>query len=206
MLRIGITGGIGSGKSEVCKILENLGSIVIYADNIAKYILDNDEIVKRRVKKEFGDDIYLTGGYVNRKKLAKFIFNDESLKFNLEKIIHPKVIKHVQYIFNELERNHKTQLIFLEAALIYESKIDEILDYVVVVHAPEELCIKRVMNRDKTKSEEVLSRLKSQMSPEIKISKADFLIHNDEDLSKLENNVKFIHNILNKIAERPNES
>lgn len=206
MLKIGITGGIGSGKSEICKIIEKLGSKVIYADDLAKDVLDNDEGVKKRVKKKFGEDIYLSEGRVDRKKLAKLIFNDESLKLNLEKIVHPNVIKHIQKIFNKLEGKHKTQLIFLEAALIYESRVNEILDYVIVVYAPEELCIKRVMNRDNTKCEDVLSRLKSQMLPEIKISKADFIIHNDEDLSKLETKVKFIHNILNKLAEKSNES
>ncbi|MBU1423623.1 MAG: dephospho-CoA kinase [Bacteroidetes bacterium] len=206
MLKIGITGGIGSGKSEICKIIEKLGSKVIYADNLAKDILDTDEEVKKRVKKEFGEDIYLSEGCVDRKKLAKLIFNDETLKSNLENIIHPNVIKHIQNIFKKLEGKHKTQLIFLEAALIYESKVNEILDYVIVVYAPEELCIKRVMNRDNTKSANVLSRLKSQMPPEIKISKADFIIHNDENLLKLETNVKFIHNILNKLAEKSNES
>lgn len=101
MLKIGITGGIGSGKSEVCKIIEKLGSKVIYADNLAKDILDTDEEVKKRVKKEFGEDIYLSEGSVDRKKLAKLIFNDETLKSNLENIIHPNVIKHIQNIFKK---------------------------------------------------------------------------------------------------------
>ncbi len=200
MLKIGITGGIGTGKSEVSKILEKLGAKVFYADVIAKNLLDTEPVIKQKVKKVFGGDIYLPDGFIYRKKLAKLIFLDSQLKETLEKIVHPKVIDFIKNEFDLLEKsgNHKTA--FIEAALIYEAKVDEILDYVIVVDAPEDMCIDRVMKRDSICREDVINRLKAQMNQNNKIKLSDFLIKNRDNLSRLELNVKFLYNLLNKMA------
>jgi dephospho-CoA kinase len=192
MLKIGITGGIGSGKTEVCKIIERLGSKVIFADDLAKEILNTDENVKRRVGKEFGEDIYTSTGNVNSKKLAQKIFFDENLKVKLDKI---------KKDFQSLEKSSKHSIGFLEAALIFEAGVDSFLDYIIVVNASEENCINRVMTRDGSRKEDVMQRIKAQIPPAQKIEKADFVIHNNDDRNKLENNVKFIYNLLNLMSK-----
>jgi dephospho-CoA kinase len=201
MLKIGITGGIGSGKTEVCKIIERLGSKVIFADDLAKEILNTDENVKRRVGKEFGEDIYTSTGNVNSKKLAQKIFFDENLKVKLEKIVHPVVIDKIKKDFQSLEKSSKHSIGFLEAALIFEAGVDSFLDYIIVVNASEENCINRVMTRDGSRKEDVMQRIKAQIPPAQKIEKADFVIHNNDDRNKLENNVKFIYNLLNLMSK-----
>jgi dephospho-CoA kinase len=201
MLKIGITGGIGSGKTEVCKIIERLGSKVIYADDLAKQILNTDENIKRRVRKEFGEDIYTSAGDIDSKKLAQKIFFDEYLKIKLEKIVHPVVIDRIKTDFQNLEKSSKHSTVFLEAALIFEAGVDSFLDYIIVVNSDEEICINRVMIRDGSRKEDVIQRMKAQIPPAQKIEKADFVIHNNEDKNKLEINVKFIYNLLNQIAK-----
>jgi dephospho-CoA kinase len=201
MLKIGITGGIGSGKSEVCKILEMLGSKVFYADDLAKDILNTDENVKRKVKKEFGGEIYSSDGLINTKRMAKSVFFDEGLKVKLENIIHPIVINNIREEFQRLENASVHLMVFVEAALIYETHVDKIFDYVVVVNASEEHCISRVMSRDDSKKEDVIKRVEAQMSPTRKMERADFVIHNNEDKHKLEEKVVFIFNLLNHIAK-----
>ena len=202
MLKIGITGGIGSGKTEICKIIERLGSKVIYADDLAKEILNTNESVKRRVRKEFGEDIYTSVGNLDSNKLAQKIFFDEDLKVKLEKIIHPVVIDRIKKNFECLEKSSKHLLVFLEAALIFEAGVDSLLDYIIVVNTDEEIRIKRVMTRDGSCKEEVMQRMKAQIPPAQKIEKADFIIHNNDDKNKLENKVKFIYNILNRMVTK----
>jgi dephospho-CoA kinase len=201
MLKVGITGGIGTGKSEVCRILEKLGSVIIYADDLAKEILDTDESIKQKVRKTFGEDIYSSDGKLNRKKMARLIFLDESLKVNLEKIVHPVVIQKIIDKFEQLDKSNKQKLAFLEAALIYETGLDEVLDYVIVVDAAEDVCIKRVMQRDNVGKDEVVLRIKAQMPAAEKVGLADFVIHNNNEQRQLETNVKFFHNLLNQMAK-----
>lgn len=204
MLRVGITGGIGCGKSEVCKILEKLGGKVIYADPIAKEMLDSDKDIQNHVIKLFGKGIYGPDGKVDRKQLAKKIFFDQNLKVKLEEIVHPYVINYIIQKFEEYE--NKYPIIFLEAALIYEAKIDRLLNYVIVVDSDPELCIQRVIKRDGTTREDVISRINSQMYSKKKLLLADFVIHNNSSLNELEKNVKFFYNLLMKISKTYAES
>lgn len=202
MLKVGITGGIGSGKSEVCKIIEKFGNPILYSDDIAKEILFTNEIVKNRIRFEFEEDIYGVDGAIDKKKLAKLIFFDKNLKTKLENIVHPYVIDYVRKQFKKIESSKEYKIIFLEAALIYESGVDELLDYVVVVAADQEKCINRVIERDQVNRDDVLGRINSQMDPKQKTELADFVIHNDGDISSLIRNVEFIYKLLLKISEK----
>lgn len=202
MLKIGITGGIGSGKSEVCKIIEKFGSPILYADDIAKEILFTNETVKKRIRFEFEEDLYDIAGSIDKKKLAKLIFFDRNLKTKLENIVHPYVIDHIRKQFKKFESSKEYKVIFLEAALIYESGVDELLDYIIVVTADQEKCINRVIERDKTSRDDVLGRMNSQIDPKQKAEMADFVIHNNGDLSSLNKNVEFIYRLLLKISEK----
>ncbi|MDP2209308.1 MAG: dephospho-CoA kinase [Bacteroidota bacterium] len=204
MLKVGITGGIGSGKSAVCKIIEKFGNPILYADDIAKELLFTNDAVKKRIRYEFDEDIYDEKGSIDKKKLAKLIFFDSKLKTKLENIVHPFVIDYVKKQFKKFESSNEYKIIFLEAALIYESGVDELLDYVVVVNADQERCINRVIERDKTSRDDVLGRINAQMDPKQKVEMADFVIHNNGDINSLNTNVEFIYKLLLKISETQN--
>lgn len=205
MLKVGITGGIGTGKSEVCKIIEDLGSPVLYADDVAKELLNTNPKIKSYVKKIFGDQIYNSQGKVDKKLLAKKIFFDENLKIQLENIVHPIVIKHIQDQFKKIQEGSDKSLAFVEAALIFETNFNKYLDYTITVVSDIENCIKRVMERDNVQREDVLSRMKNQMDPQKKAMLADFVIYNNSTLDELKKNVTFIYNLLRKIADRSYE-
>ena len=175
MLRIGITGGIGSGKSTVAKVFEVLGIPVYYADDVAKRLMNEDEELKQIIKKHFGNEVY-KDGRLDRKKLAEIVFNSpEKLELH-NKFVHPATIKNAERWMQE-----QTTLYSLkEAALIFESGAQEHLDYVIGVTAPAPLRILRTMQRDAVTREEVLARMDKQMDEEIKMRLCDFIIKNDE--------------------------
>ena len=204
MLKVGITGCIGSGKTEVCKILEELGAPVIYADTIAKDLLDEDEGVKRQVIKLFGTQAYNAVGKVDRKLLARKIFFDEKLKHQLEKIVHPVVIEYILKKISEIQNNLNYKVAFVEAALIFETEFHKNLDYTIVVDSDIDLCVERVIKRDKISKQEVINRIKSQLNPQKKLQLADFIIKNNSSLAELKQNVKFIYNLLIKISNKHN--
>ncbi|RCK77357.1 MAG: Dephospho-CoA kinase [Ignavibacteriae bacterium] len=202
MLKIGITGGIGTGKSEVCKILEESGATVLYADSIAKNLLDSDKSVKSQVKKIFGNEIYDQNDRIDRKLLAKKIFLDSNLKRQLESIVHPVVINFILKAFQEIEEKKDKTVVFVEAALIFETGFNENLNYTIVVDSDIETCIARVMKRDKVSRDDVLNRIKFQVEQKEKIKLADFVIHNNSTIDELKKNVHFIYKLLLKIAEK----
>ncbi len=206
MLKIGITGGIGTGKSEVCKILEELGAPVLYADVIAKNLLDTDENIKSEIKKLFGVDIYDHNNKINRKLLAKKIFLNDDYKNKLENIVHPVVTNSILKIFKNLEVKKDTPLIFVEAALIYETGFNKNLDYTIVINSDIETCINRVMKRDNVSRDDVINRIKSQIHQKKKVELADFVIHNNSTIEDLKKNVKFIFDLLMKIKANKHES
>lgn len=199
MLKIGITGNIGTGKSEVCKILKNLGCFVISSDNLAKFVMNNNEQLKTRIRETLGNDVYSIDGIINRKKIAQMIFENEILKIKLEKIVHPFVIDQIKQKFQEIKKTNLHKLVFLESALIYEADVDKILDYNIVVYAPEKVCIARVMKRDGLNKDEIVKRIRSQLPITQKLKLADFVIYNNGTKDNLEKQVKFIYTLLNQI-------
>lgn len=200
ILTIGVTGGIGSGKTTVCKFFEELGAKVIYADELAKKIMEEDENLKKKIKKIFGEEAYI-GEKLNRKFIADIIFSDEIKKRKLESLVHPAVIKKIISEFKKIAKEKKYDLVIVEAALIFESGFDNELDYVVVVDADEEIKIKRIMERDNCSREEVLKRMKMQMDPAKKRELADIVIQNDGDIEMLKDRVKFLYSLFQKISK-----
>lgn len=175
MLRIGITGGIGSGKSTVAKVFEVLGIPVYYADDAAKRIMNKDEELKRKIKDEFGADMY-NDGKLDRKRLADMVFNTPEKLNRLNALLHPATIEDaVRWM-----QKQTTPYTLKEAALIFESGAQEHLDYVIGVTAPAPLRIQRTMQRDNVTREEVMSRMDKQMDESIKMKLCDFIITNDE--------------------------
>jgi len=175
MLRIGLTGGIGSGKSTVCKIFELLGIPVYNADDAAKRLMNTNEELKNSIISYFGTESYTDEG-LNRKHLASVVFNNNEKLDLLNSLTHPATIKDAE----EWIKKQKSPYIIKEAALLFESGAAEHLDYVIGVYAPEDLRIKRVIERDILTREEVMKRIHRQVDEEIKMKLCDFLIINDE--------------------------
>jgi dephospho-CoA kinase len=175
--RIGITGGIGSGKSIVCKVFELLGVPVFYADIEAKKIYD-DEYVKTVLINKYGFEIYLPDGKLNREKLSKIIFsNQDELKY-INSLIHPLVAK----AYSEWCEKHKHFPYTLkEAAILFESGSYKEMDKVITVSAPVELRINRVMKRDNLSRMQIEERIKNQWTEEERIKHANFFIYNDDE-------------------------
>ncbi|HYF31519.1 MAG TPA: dephospho-CoA kinase [Chitinophagaceae bacterium] len=175
MLRIGLTGGIGSGKSTVAHVFEVLGIPVYYADIEAKRMMNQDEELKQQIIEEFGTEAY-ENGVLNRRHLATIVFADKEKLKVLNALVHPATIRHGQ----QWMQQQRTPYAIKEAALIFESGTHEHLDYVIGVCAPLSLRIQRAMQRDHISREEVLSRMQNQINDEIKMRLCDFVIKNDE--------------------------
>jgi dephospho-CoA kinase len=200
VLTVGITGGIGAGKTTVCKIFEELGAKVIYADELAKEIMENDESLKKKIKKIFGEKSYI-GGKLNRKFIADIIFSSDEKRKLLESIVHPAVIKRILSDLKKIADEGKYNFVVVEAALIFESGFDKELDYVLVVDADDEIKIKRIMERDKCSKEEVLKRMRAQLDSKIKRELADMVIINDGDIDELRKKVSFFYSLFEKISK-----
>jgi dephospho-CoA kinase len=177
-LQIGITGGIGSGKSMVCKIFGCLGIPVYDADSRAKSIMTTDGILVEQIKKEFGSLSYDADGGLNRNFLSSAVFgNAEKLK-KLNELVHPRVaLDGDQWTAEQIGKKYVVR----EAALLFESGSYKKMDKIIVVTAPEPLRVKRVLVRDKQRTEEeVLKIIRNQIKEEEKVKKADFVLRNDE--------------------------
>jgi dephospho-CoA kinase len=176
-LQIGITGGIGSGKTLVSKIFACLGIPVYDADSHAKELMTTDGILVSQIKKEFGDLSYLSDGTLNRKYLSEVVFNNQERLDVLNKLVHPRVGEnYTQWV----KRHNNKAYVLKEAALLFETGSYRTLDKIIVVHAPEEVRIKRVMHRDGRAEQQVQEIIRKQMSEEEKLKRADFIIYNDE--------------------------
>ena len=175
MLKIGITGGIGSGKSTIAKIFETLGISVYNADEAAKRLMNTDESLKAAIKKEFGNETFMNG-LLDQKLLASVVFNDPQKLEALNSLVHPATINDAA----EWIKKQISPYIIKEAALLIEAGAEKMMDYVIGVFAPKELCIQRVMNRDSINREEVVKRMKRQMPEVEKLKQCDFIIVNDE--------------------------
>lgn len=176
---LGVTGGIGCGKSVVCAYLAQLGAEVFDADLTARNLMESDERVRQEVTRAFGRESYREHGSLNRKWLASQVFAEDSRLEELNGIVHPKVAE----AFGILRNRFEGGLLIHEAALIYEAGVENRLDAVCVVTAPKELRIARVMARDLVSAEKVLARMSGQLSQEDKAGRADVVLVNDSDMA-----------------------
>lgn len=175
MLKIGITGGIGSGKSTVAKVFEVLGIPVYYADEAAKHIMNTDPHLREQIIQQFGPGAY-DNGLLNRKYLAGIVFNDPIKLELLNALVHPATIRDGE----KWMQQQTTPYAVKEAALIFESGSQSQLDYVIGVSAPDALRIHRTMQRDHITREDVIARINRQVKQVIKMRLCDFVIQNDE--------------------------
>ncbi len=175
MLKIGITGGIGSGKSMVAKVFEHLGIPVYNADTAAKSLMENDPALRASITELFGPEAYLNGT-LNRSYISSLVFKDRSKLEALNALVHPATIKYGKDWMNR----QTTPYAIKEAALIFESGTQNELDYVIGVYAPQALRIHRVMQRDNVTREQVLQRMANQIEESVKMRLCDFVVVNDD--------------------------
>ena len=176
MLKIGITGGIGSGKTTVSKIFELLGVPVFYADDEAKRLMEQEQALIAQIKTEFGDEAYLTNHVLNRKYIAQLVFNDRDKLNKLNALVHPAVYRAFEFWVAQ----QKSPYVLKEAALLFESGSYTQNDHNILVSSPLALRIARVIKRDQATKEQVLARIQAQFTEEQKQNLADFRIQNNE--------------------------
>ncbi len=193
-LFIGITGGIGSGKTTVCKAFENLGIPVYYSDIRAKYLIQNDLDIKKNIVEAFGNESYLPDGTYNTTHISSIVFKNNSKLHELNEIVHPAVIEDAK-----IWRTQQTAAYCLkESALIFEQHLEYSVNNIITVISDLELRIERLMKRDNMTQEIALQRINKQLSDEVKILNSDFLIYNHRN-SDIEKQVFFLNNfIINK--------
>lgn len=194
MKNIGITGGIGSGKSTVCRIFETLGIPVYYADDRAKAIMVEDEQLIQQLKAAFGDEVYFADGSLNRAGLGQIVFNDKDKLNLLNSIVHPAVHRDVE-AWQAQQKNVPYTL--KENAIIFETGGHKRLDKVITVFASKAIRLARVIKRDRTEATAVEARMDKQMPDEEKIKLADFVIYNDGEQALIPQ-VWNIHQILKR--------
>jgi dephospho-CoA kinase len=205
MIRVLVTGGIGSGKSSACRLFGELGVPVFYSDKAAKDLMDNNPFIAMNIKKAFGKDMYVrkynkkkacSYDELDRKKLAGIVFNDPDKLEKLNKIVHPWVGEAFESFCFEYEhysfKYPDVHYVVEEAAIAIELGMQDKFDYVVVVNADEDIRIKRTMERDSCTEEQVRERMANQLSDSEKIKYADFVIKNN-NFPNLECQVKAIN-------------
>jgi len=177
MLKVGITGGIGSGKSTVCEVFHHLNIKIFNADKAAKEIINYDADVKSKLISIFGKEIYENSEKINKQKFAEIIFNNQKSLSIVNSIVHPVVMSK----FDEFVYSHNmSKYIIKEAAILFESGSYKKLDKTITISAPEKLRIQRVISRDNVDRQVVIDRMKNQISEKERINRADFVIVNDE--------------------------
>lgn len=197
MLTVGLTGGIGCGKSTVAQIFEVLGIPVYDADKEAKRLMQEDPELKKKIIEEFGSEAYLNN-QLNRSYISSVVFNDAAKLKMLNSLVHP-----VTKIDGERWMQKQTAPFAIhEAALIFEAGVNERLDYVIGVFAPEELRIQRTMQRDNVSREEVLKRMRKQLDEDEKMKRCDFVVINDEQ-QLLIPQVLELHKKLTALSKQP---
>lgn len=192
---VGLTGGIGSGKTTVAKLLESKGYSVYYSDIRAKEIVNNNAFLKTRIIQLLGDKAYDQDGKYNRKWVAQKVFNNEKLLLELNKIIHPAVKSDFEFWVRE----QKGDFIFKETALLFELNLDKNCFKTILVTADESLRIKRVMERDGKTYQEIENIIQKQIPEKEKRKRADLIIENNTDLENLGKEVERMLLELNKI-------
>ncbi|MBE0645157.1 MAG: dephospho-CoA kinase [Bacteroidetes bacterium] len=199
-LLIGLTGSIGSGKSTVAALIGEEYP-VLDTDRIARDIMESDEAVRASLIERFGMQTYLSDGTLDRQFLASLVFEDTAKLRALNAIVHPPTMERVMIQAAKLHAEGK-RLVFVESAIIFEVGIEETFDYTVAVVAETELTITRIMERDKSDRDAVLSRLRHQLPPEEKSGLADFTIRNNGTLEDLKSATASIVLILSRLGKR----
>lgn len=199
MLKVGITGGIGSGKTTVCRIFETLGIPVFYADTAAKQIMVEDTVLINGINNVFGKESYFDDGSLNNKHIAGIVFNNTEELAKLNRLVHPAVFRAFEHWAAALTSD--APYILKEAALLFESGSYELCDLNILVIAPEQLKLDRVMQRDGVSADAVKARMDKQFTDRQKVKLADHIIRNNENESLIDQ-VLQLHQLFLKQAHK----
>lgn len=175
-IKLGVTGGIGSGKTSVCRVFTALGIPVFSADPVAREIMENDKGIMRKINSIAGKDLYISGS-LNRKELATLIFNDNNLLEKVNSLVHPIVFEH----FKRWNVEQTAPYVIMEAAILFESGASKLVNKIVTVIAPMEERLERVIHRNSLSREQVLARMRNQIDDDSRIKLSDYVIHNSEN-------------------------
>ena len=190
MLRVGLTGGIGTGKSTASNFFKKLGAFVFDADAEAKSLLSTNDVVQHELISEFGTDIINSSGEIDKKKLARVAFQDVDHQRRLNSVVHPYIYDLIDSTYEKVLSDGKHNVFIIDAAMIYESGYDIHLDYVIVITAQLKNRMERALARNTLTREEILKRMEFQWTEEEKVNMADFVIHNDGTEKELNKNIK----------------
>ncbi|MGB7062088.1 MAG: dephospho-CoA kinase [Candidatus Zixiibacteriota bacterium] len=185
MLLIGVTGGMACGKTEVAKVFQTKGAIVLSGDRIGKEVVEENKTVLKELARTFGQDILNKNGTLNRRKLGKIAFASEESRGRLNRIIHPHLLKELRKRIQSIRKKTPEAVLVIDAALIVEWGLEKELDYLIFVESKEENKIKRLQKEKGYTEKEALDRIRSQLPEEVKEKKADVVIGNDQGLDEL---------------------
>jgi len=193
-LIVGLTGGVGSGKSIVALMFKDLGAKIIDADKLGHGVILPYKSAWKKIVKLFGKDILQNDLIIDRKKLGKIVFANQDLLKKLNEITHPKITKLIKKEINLAKNKTRSQekILVIDAALIYEAKIDRLMDKIIVVYIDEDEQIKRLIKRNNLSKKEALQRIKSQIPMKEKAKMADYVIDNSNSLNKTKEQVEKI--------------
>jgi dephospho-CoA kinase len=194
VFKVGITGGIGSGKSSVCRVFEVLNIPVFSADRIASQIMSDDDSIINGINIIAGKNVY-PGGSLDKKALSDIIFNDKEKLHQVDSLVHPAVIKH----FFRWMQEQSSEYVIMEAAILFESGAAKFMDKVITVNAPLEERIERTMQRNNLSRNEVTERIRNQMDDAARAKKSDYIINNAENDMILPVVLQIHNEILNTI-------
>ncbi|MCX7876374.1 MAG: dephospho-CoA kinase [Melioribacteraceae bacterium] len=198
-IKVAITGGIGAGKSLVSNYFLNEGFPVLFSDEIAKDLMQNDVDVVKLIKHEFGDNSY-NNGKLNTKYLSEIIFNNDENVDKINAIVHPIVVEKINELTVKLFQQHN--IVFVEIPLLFESELEDHFDFIILVYSDEKLRISRTIERSKLTEDEVKKRMLFQIPDENKKDKVDFVIDNNSSIQDLENRAKLVLMLLKEIAKQ----
>ena len=202
MLKVGLTGGIGSGKTVVSDLFEKMGAPVIDTDIIARQLVADDPDVLSEITEIFGKDVLDVDGRLDRKKLAGIVFNDNKQKQKLENILHPRIRSEVLHQVEALSGiESPAHYAIIVVPLLFETGFDDITDFTVAVIAEEHTRIKRIQQRDMRSLDEIQAIIDSQTDDKTKIKMADEIIENNNDFKQLEQKVQLLHKKFSQLSD-----
>jgi len=175
---IGLTGGIGSGKSTVSRMLRGLGAKIIDADQVAREVVEKGKPALNEIAEEFGKETLLEDGTLDRKKLGSIIFSDKEKRFRLNEITHPKIVQEINKLIVKYRSENHCDLVVLDCALLFEMNLDDMVEESWLVSLDKDTQLKRIMSRDELSEEDALKRINAQMSLGEKAERATRVIDN----------------------------
>jgi len=201
-LIVGLTGGIVSGKSTVALIFKNLGAKIVNADKLGHNVILPHRLAWKKITRLFGKDVLRNDLTIDREKLGKTVFANQTLLEKLNEITHPEIIKMIKKEI-DLAKNathNQGKILIIDAALIYEAKIDRLMDKIIVVYINEDEQVNRLTKRNNLSKREALQRIKSQMPMKEKVKMADYVIDNSSSLDEMKEKVEIIWQELMSLA------